>query len=601
MAQHEEHHEIELGFDGKPSKPARFATGKTHHITFKDPVLQLNHLYHDDVPVAGAEYEVELEDGSVLRGHLDDFGQAEVRGMRSRPRRVRYGPDPKPYEIVDDGTNPAYIAHFTKSDADSLSDPHAKRGPTPPDAIAFGIEAVDWIWGTAKGGFNQKQTVSQIVVDALIGMIPLVGDVTAVRDILAIIIGMAHDPKKRESKLEWLALVVMLFALIPVIGGAIKGVGKLLLKGGKEAAEASKHIQEIVAILNRTGLGNARKWAQELNLESYAGELLGRWRELTRRLDLVFDSLQSSLKGVLTPKMLEYVGKLKTQVQELAKKGEAMIPDALKELNERLKAAQRQVYNGDWHEIPKNLKSSTREIEARLVDVPDGKKWVVENMHFPQNGRESFVKRDDWPDLSSGKYVKMDANDNIIFKVIPCFSGPMRAVKIQPGQKIYRIVDEDSRVAGEWWVFTLPESGQQWREGLAVLDSWNKNGYYVEWTVPESGLWAWEGKASSQVENSPKAPATLGQYLPGGHTQLFIDMNHPNNAKVLNDHLIKLDIPVEILLKKKPTEWTDTYTGLHIPKMNAEADYLGPFEVESKNRLKATIMEKSTRKKRQEE
>ena len=395
MNRPEEHHEIELGFNGKPLKPAHFVTGKSHKIKFKVPVLQLNHQYHDDVPVAGAEYEVELEDGSILRGHLNDSGQAEVRGMRSRPIRVRYGPDPRPYEIVDDGSNPAYIAHFTKSDADSLSDPNAKRGPQPPDANAFGIEAVNWIWGTAKGGFNQKQTVSQIVVDALIGMIPLVGDLTAVRDILAILIGMANGPKKRESKLEWLALVVMLFALIPVIGGAIKGVGKLLLKGGKEAAEALAKIEEVVAILNRPGVGNALKWVQELNLESYGGEILGRWQELIRRLDMVFDSIQSRLKGVIAPWMLEYVGKLKTKVQELAQKGEAMIPVALKELNERLKAAQRQLYKGDWHDIPKNLKSSTREVEARLVDVPSGKKWSVENMHFPQNGRESFIKRDE--------------------------------------------------------------------------------------------------------------------------------------------------------------------------------------------------------------
>jgi hypothetical protein len=148
----EEHHEIELGFNGKPLKQAYFVTGKTHRIKFKVPVLQLNHLYHDDVPVAGAEFEVELEDGTLLRGHLDDSGQAEVHGMFSRPIRVRYGPDPKPYKIVDDGTNPAFIAHFTKSDADSLSDPNAKRGPTPPDAIAFGIEAV----GYSKGWFQPE-------------------------------------------------------------------------------------------------------------------------------------------------------------------------------------------------------------------------------------------------------------------------------------------------------------------------------------------------------------------------------------------------------------------------------------------------------------
>ena len=42
----------------------------------------------------------------------------------------------------------------------------------------------------------------------------------------------------------------------------------------------------------------------------------------------------------------------------------------MKDLSERLRAAQRKLYQGDRHEIPKNLASNTWEIEARLVDVP---------------------------------------------------------------------------------------------------------------------------------------------------------------------------------------------------------------------------------------
>ncbi len=590
MAEREEIHEIEVGFDGKLLKSPSFATGIEHRITFKPPVLLLNHRYHDDAPVTGAGYEVELEDGRILRGHLDDNGQAEVRGMQSRPLRVRYEPEPLPYEIADEGTNPGYLAHFTKTSANQLAE--ARIGPAPEEIVPGGkslaLDAIDWIWGTLKGGFNEKQSVSQIIVDALIGMIPLVGDVTAVRDLIAIIIGLAQDPKKRESKLEWLALVVLLFALIPVIGGAIKGVGKLLMKGGKEAAKASKHFREMVGFLNRIGMGDAPKWLKELNLESHTGELLGRWRELMHRLDMVLDSIQLRFKGILPPSMLDYLAKLKSQIQELGQKGEAMIPDAVKDLSERLKAAQRQLYQGDWHSIPKNLKTSTREIEARLVDVPGGKKWEVENMHFPPNGRDSFIKREDWPDLSEGKYVKKNADDVLTYKVIPCFSGPMRAVKIPPGTKIYRVVSPKGDPAGAWWVYALPESGKEWREGLAVLDSWSGNGYYVEMTVPESGLFVWEGKAASQVENSPEAVNSMGQYLPGGQVQLFVDLKFSGNAKAVSqigDFL--------------PTHWAD-HMGLHVPPKEAEASFLGPFEVESKNRLPATLVEKGTRKNRNE-
>jgi hypothetical protein len=581
----EEDHEIEVGFNGKPLKQAYFVTGKNHHVKFKVPVLQLNHQYHDDVPVAWAEYEVELEDGKVLRGHLDDSGQAEVRGMSSRPVRVRYGPDPTPYEIVDDGTNPAYIAHFTKSDADALTS-GSKQGSQPPDAIAFGIEAVDWIWGTLKGGFNQKQTVSQIIVDAFIGMIPLVGEVTAVRDLVAIIFGMAQDPKRRESKLEWMTLVVLLFALIPVIGGAIKGVGKLLLKGGKEAAEASSHIKDLVAILNFPGRGDALKWLKELDFLGRTDQVLGIWHDVTHRLVEVLDSIQSHLKGTIPTWMLDYVGKLKPQIQALAQKGEAMIPDALKDLNERLKAAQRQLYQGEWHDIPKNLTSKTWETEARLVDVPGGKQWVVEKPAYPKNGKKAFVSRDGWPDLSdeTQKYVEVDPVSKVAtYKTISCFSGPMRPVKITQG-KLYRVIEDPKWATGNWWVYALPESGVEWREGLAVLDSFSGNGKYVEMVIPEGGVLAWEGKAASQVENSEKAKKTAGQYLQGGQIQLFIDLKFGINAKAVKN----ISDPIE-------THWTG-HKMLHVPTKEAQADYLNAYEFARKTRIAANTAEKSGRR-----
>jgi len=273
----------------------------------------------------------------------------------------------------------------------------------------------------------------------------------------------------------------------------------------------------------------------------------------------------------------------------------------VKELNERLKAAQRQLYQGEWHAVPKSLAASTREVEARLLDVPGGKKWEVENLHFPPNGREAFFKREGWPDLGDGKYVEKSDPEKVVYKVIPCFSGPMRAVKIPPGTKIYRIVDEFGNPAGDWWVYALPGSGKAWREGLAVLDSWNKNGYYVELIVPDLDLFAWEGKAASQIENGADAVNSQGQYFPGGQIQLFIDMKFPANTKAMDALTRKMDRPLDKVLEKKPTPWTDDYSGLHVPPKEAEASFLGPFELESKNRLPSNLVEKGTRSNRNRE
>ncbi|MDQ2999748.1 MAG: hypothetical protein M3Y08_00595 [Fibrobacterota bacterium] len=567
--------EIELDFDGRPKAKTTFVSGKSHAISLKRPVLHLRHLYHDNRPVAGAAFQVELENGSLIRGHLDEKGEAEVKPLRSRPLKVRYGLDPRPFEIMDTAQNPGYLESFTQKDAEALVERQASVPSRTPEEQNLALDTLDWIWGTVRGGFNQKQSVSQIIVDAAIGMIPLVGDVTAVRDIFAVLLGMAQDPKKREDKWEWLTLVILLFALIPVLGGVLKGVGKLLLKGGREAAQASVHLGDLVAVLNRMGMGDALAWIQKLNLEAYTGEILGRYQELSHRIDAVLESVLSHMKGVMPESMRQSLVSLRAQLRTLAFKAKEMIPDAVKELNERLKAAQRQLYEGEWHGVPKSLKTRTREVEARLVDSPQGPKWEAGKMHFPPNGRDAYFHRDEWPDLgdkSNGKYVTVDTEEIATYKIISCFSGEMRAVKIPPGTKIYRVIGKGGKKAGDWWAYTLPETGKEWREGSAVLDSWNRNGRYVELEVPEEGLWVWQGKAASQVENDHTKWKTVGQYLPGGHIQIFVDFSFQKNAQAAGK-----------ISKPKGTHWRG-HKNLNVPGKSVDVEVLGPFELESKNR-----------------
>lgn len=575
MPKSAEPYEIEINFDGRPKHKHLFVSGKTHQIYFKHPVLHLRHLYHDELPVAGARFEVELENGTLLQGQLDENGEADVKGMRSPPVKVRYGPDPRPYEILDTGTNPGYIAVFTRQEADSLADQMTKGPSGTPTEKNLALDVLDWIWGTVRGEFNPKQSVSQIIVDAVIGMVPLVGDVTAVRDLIAMILRMVDDPEKRKDAWEWLTLVILLFALIPVIGGALKGVGRLLLKGGREAAKAAANIQELVAFLNRMGMGDALAWIRKLDLEAYTGEVLGRYQELSHRIDAVLESVLSRSKGLFPEPMRSRLAKLREELAGLNGKAEEMIPKSVKELNERLKAVQRQLYEGEWHGIPKSLDTRTREVEARLVDTQVGPKWEAGKMHFPPNGRGAYFHREDWPDLAdkaNEKYLEVDAKKRATYKVISCFSGEMRAVKIPPGTTIYRIIEEHGVRAGNWWAYARPETGKEWREGYAVLDSWNGNGGYVELEVPEKGLWVWEGKAASQVENDSRKTGTLGQYLPGGKNQIFLDFSFEKNAHAAGK-----------ISGVKSTHWTGG-NGLHVPKKNTELELLGPFEIESKNR-----------------
>ena len=248
---------------------------------------------------------------------------------------------------------------------------------TPAEKKSVVFEVAGWIWGTIQGTFNEQQSTSQLIVDAVIGMIPVVGDVTAVRDLLAVTLRLAESPEKRKEKAEWLLLVVLLFALIPVAGGIIKGVGRSLLKVGTEVAEHAKVLREMVELLNRLGHGNAVKFIKELSVEKYAPELLGQWRRLMQRLDTSIGACLNKLRSVLPDAMVERLVALRAAFKELAAIGERMIPEAVKELGRRLKTVQSAVYKGEWHDVSTlaagKAKSATRELEARVVMEADSK------------------------------------------------------------------------------------------------------------------------------------------------------------------------------------------------------------------------------------
>jgi hypothetical protein len=417
------------------------------------------------------------------------------------------------------------------------------------------------------GGFNEQQTISQIIVDAMIGMIPLVGDVTAVRDLIAVILRLVEHPEKRKDKLEWLTLVLLLLALIPIFGGAIKGVGKLVIRASEGVGKHAEILRDIIQFLNRIGEGNAVKFIKELSFEKYTGEVLGQWHKLVQRIDDVIEGVLRHARIVLHDAMIDRLRQIQHGLRELRAKGEEMIPESLKELNRRLKEIQKHVHEGDWHEIPSSLSSKTRESEARLVEgVADGKPqkvWKLENPPFPANVVEDFRPAKGWPSLKESPWLQEGT--------IATFSGPMRAVKIPAGTRIYRILGSKSKKAGNFWVYKLPKDGPSWRKDCAVLESWSDNGRFIEFVVPEDGIYAWEGKIASQIEN--KGGETFGQFLPGGDTQIFIDFSFSESNWAAREEVLKLT--------PRKTNWTEL-SGINLPKENATVQNLGPNEIETK-------------------
>lgn len=453
-------------------------------------------------------------------------------------------------------------------------------------------EVGGWLWGMAQGGFNEKQSIGQIVTDAVISMFPIAGEVTAARDVIASGLRLAQYPEKRKEIMEWVGLVLPLLAIVPLLGGALKGIGKLVLKAGKNLDEDKKILEACVWLLNKVGEGNALKFIRELDFTKYATPIINGAKEGIKRTSEGITYVQKKFGALIPDKVISHMNALKEGLEKVGALIDKMVPQALKDLNNKLKYIQSLAYQGEWHLIPGAGKAITRETEARLVhDALIGKEvWTLDHAKFPQNPQEVFVAKNGYPNLK--KTVETlrltDGSERNIYGVIAAFSGPITARQLDPGTILYRVVTPDvwSKADGVWWTIIDPKTikGIYWRVKFAVLDTWSANGKYVKYVVKDKPLYAWEGKVSGQIDQSKTlrsgaANPAYGQYLEGGETQFYLDL-----AFSANQHA-KAEIAA---LTKLDTNWID-HMNIHIPERSATVQKLGKYVEEQKSLASANL------------
>ncbi len=411
------------------------------------------------------------------------------------------------------------------------------------------LETGQWIWGTLQGAFNEKQAIGQIIVDAVIGMVPLVGDVTAVRDLIAVSIGLAKEPKKRESVTEWVFLVILLFALIPVIGGVIKGVGRLALRVTTKAAENVETLGDVIKFLNRVGEGNAVKWLNKLNVVEYQAQLIEKMSGFCHTMITAINQILKARVGRMLPERwqedLILVRDGFAALQPLASK---MIPQALKELDAKLRVLQALVYKGEIHSVATTAGRATvrRESEAYLVERPLVQA-AKQGTRFPSIHAEKIhekrlrlkYSKGGYPDLFSRPLDKSPAfGKPLIHANIASFSGVITAKSAREmgGKTIFRAFGNETELAttsggswaagGFWGYQKVPGNAEEWRQLSAVLDEWNGNGFLVVLHLPEDlamrmpGSNAWHGKIAEQFGSD-----IPGQYLQGGGEQVIMNLD----------------------------------------------------------------------------
>ena len=405
------------------------------------------------------------------------------------------------------------------------------------------------------------------------------------------------------------------------LGGFLRAVALFVVKKGGVALKA------LVEFFQAHGYGDVVKALRQVKFAQYQGALIKGMNEQLDKLVALVQGFRAKLQALSPQSLPSWLpgrdaaiaaihksGELIEQLNALRTKAREMIPQALIEMDQRLgallagnvKAATQvthTVHTGTaapqvaravpderlpgYGRTPAPEPGNTRRVrERRLVQfhvrkhqqefrfvnskgVPVGGKPYHEGktvLEHPKLKAKDWDKQsgavsEGYPDLTAPDYRGRATTKYDTFS-------DLTKADLKPGDKLVRVIAHDAQPRsdyGEYWTRTLPEDGQQLRAGTAVKEAWNKDGSYVEMTVPPKGhpVWkelgqdsnnpvlkGWEGPASSQRYEfaDPKTNQKIGDdfYLTGGDKQLLMD---GKQMEILKKH--------GFISERKPTNFKD--------------------------------------------
>lgn len=414
------------------------------------------------------------------------------------------------------------------------------------EAMPSLMEVGDWICGVVMGEFNEDPKVSQIITDMAISFAPGIGELCDIRDIIAVLLRWYNDPRKMQDPLEWVTFAGCAIGLVPLVGGPLKTTARFIAHYGDDVVQMAA---ELIALLNRIGVGNAEKWLRETRFVDYHQQLLEKLTEFLNSFIDILRSCQKSLFSLVVGlrehlkdladwltelrdnlgeplwKALKYLEEYKTKIAEavgagrgdviLAASGITRCPESKPLLAERPR------------EHPPILKKR----KYVGLDPKKAKYWILRN-------KKALKKlKDNTKNASNAKFIQ----DLQAFTKFP------QVVKLQRGTffRVYGDATPNPRLAAEgedaivaatnpggcWWgVGKLPKTAKEWRELFAVLDCFNANGKAVEITIKKGEIPAIKGGVAEQNFKDG------AQLLPGGGEQILIT---PDIAKEIDGAITK--------------------------------------------------------------
>lgn len=395
----------------------------------------------------------------------------------------------------------------------------------------------NWLGGALKGEFNDKATLGQIVFDAVISMFPIAGEATAVRDLIAISNRMAGDEKEKNKVLNWISIILCLLPIIPLFGGILKGIGRLLITVIKDASKVAEVAIDILAFLRKMGYGDPIKFIDSLKFSKYQTKILSEFKNFITRLKASIHFFTQKMGAVLPKHVQVQLNSFLPELDKLAKLADKMIPSVIKELDAALNKVRSEMINQMNKAGAKIGGGQTKVLttEARLAST--ARQTIASKGHKPAS-LSHYKHKEGWPDLSNSKLSWIIETFSVQRRIQPKTYGPGAKVNLS------RVLDKGNpKPKGLFWADTLPKNGTEWRFDCAVLSNWSDNGIYVQLTriptikelekmeisVPSNwkGMKVWDGAIAEQMDFEKGVGSKL--LLPGGSTQIVIDFNHVDN------------------------------------------------------------------------
>ena len=418
-------------------------------------------------------------------------------------------------------------------------------------------EAGDWVGGALKGEFNHKATLGQIAFDAVISMFPVAGEATAIRDLIAIITKMVADNKETQQVLNWIGIILCLLPIIPIFGGVLKGIGRLLVTVIKDSTKVAEVATAILAFLRKMGYGDPIKFIDKLKFSQYQTKILSEFKKFLSRLKAAFNFFNNKMGYAISKEAKVYLNSMGPKFDELARLADQKIPSGIKALDKALNQVRSEMIN-QMNKAGTKIGGGQTKVLTTEARLASSSARTIASKGHKAAPLSHFKPHPEYPDLSNSKLSWVIKTFSVKTKIKYKTYSPGAKVKLT------RVLDEAKpSPTGLFWGDKLPKNGTEWRFDCAVLTAWSDNGIFVQLTriptklelqkigikVPSNwkGLKTWEGGIAEQIDFEKGIGSKL--LLPGGEKQVVIDFYHPDN-KPISDY-------IKECIQIQKTNWKD--------------------------------------------